>query len=149
MPNISYACSPIIACLDCQTNGDGTYTAEVGKEVTFRLWPTGCGVLTTDWRIDGNSVSFVNETQYKLFHSFSELTESADLPHTVRAIIEHESDGTPIQAGSNTLSVTVVPGNFYTITILPSSGCTVFAGDGGIDDVESPNGIHCSGNTLC
>lgn len=27
----------------------------------------------------------------------------------------------------------------------PTTGCTVFGGDGGVDTVESPNGIVCSG----
>ena len=33
----------------------------------------------------------------------------------------------------------------FTVNVLPSAGCAVTAGDGGVDVVEAPNGIVCSG----
>ncbi len=33
----------------------------------------------------------------------------------------------------------------FTVNVLPSAGCAVTAGDGGVDAVEAPNGIVCSG----
>lgn len=35
----------------------------------------------------------------------------------------------------------------FTVNVLPSAGCAVTAGDGGVDAVEAPNGIVCSGTT--
>ena len=140
------ACTPTIACLDCQDDGNGQYTATAGQEVTFRLWPTGCAVLTTDWRVDGTTESSQTGAQYKFYYTFPEPTEPGT-PHTVRAVIEHDSSGTTIPVGSNTISVNVTAGAF-TVNILPSAGCTVLAGDGGIDDAEAEgNGIVCSGGT--
>ena len=40
-----------------------------------------------------------------------------------------------------------VAANAFTVNVLPSAGCTVTAGDGGVDVVEAPNGIVCSGTT--
>ena len=140
------ACTPTIACLDCQDDGNGQYTATAGQEVTFRLWPTGCAVLTTDWRVDGTTESSQTGAQYKFYYTFPEPTEPGT-PHTVRAVIEHDSSGTTIPVGSNTISVNVTAGAF-TVNILPSAGCTVMAGDGGVDDDETEgNGIVCSGET--
>ncbi len=44
-------------------------------------------------------------------------------------------------------NITVTASNF-TVNIVPSAGCTVTAGDGGVDDVEAPNGIVCSGDMV-
>ncbi len=61
----AFACSPTIACLDCQDHGNGSYTAEAGTPATFRVWPTNCAVLKTAWRVDGVTESEVNGVQYK------------------------------------------------------------------------------------
>ncbi len=138
----SSACSPTIACLDCQDNGDGSYTAEAGTPATFRVWPTNCAVLTTDWWVDNVTESIVNGVQYKFVHTFPDATPVGS-PHTVRAVITFDSGGTPISVGSNTLSVSVKKSAF-TINVQPTAGCPVTAGDGGVDIMESPNGIACS-----
>jgi len=50
-------------------------------------------------------------------------------------------------------NIPVTASNF-TVNIVPTAGCTVTAGDGGVDVAEAPNGILCSGgmaatNPLC
>ena len=40
----------------------------------------------------------------------------------------------------------MVSATSYTVNIVPSAGCTVTAGDGGVDEAEpNGNGIVCSG----
>ena len=139
------ACTPTIACLNCQDEGGGVYTAEAGQEVTFRVWPTGCAVLTTDWQVDGATALFHTGPQFLFPYTFPEATEP-DAPHTVRAVIEHDSGGATIPAGSNTLSVNITASTF-TVRILSSDGGTVTARDGNLDASEQEgNGIVCSGN---
>jgi len=140
------ACSPTITCLDCQTGENGLLLVATGQAATFRVYPTYCGVLNTDWLVDGVTESSVTGIQYKFIRTFSAATPAGQ-PHTVRAVITNDDSGTAISVGSNTLSVTVTA-NAFTVNIVPSAGCTVTAGDGGVDAAEANgNGIVCAGAT--
>jgi len=143
------ACSPTITCLDCQTGENGLLLVATGQAATFRVYPTYCGVLNTDWLVDGVTESSATGIQYKFTRTFSAATPPGQ-PHTVRAVITNDDSGTAISVGSNTLSVTVtVTANAFTVNIVPSAGCTVTAGDGGVDnDADNDpqgNGIACAG----
>ena len=105
----------------------------VGATVTFTA--TGCPDCTDYWW----EFDRIGDTSYSDGGSGYTLKKKFPLPGTYWARVTGDT------GASQNKQFTVIANNF-TVNIVPSAGCAVIAGDGGVDDVEpNGNGIACSG----
>ena len=105
-----------------------------GATVTFTA--TGCVDCSDYWW----EFERIGEPAYSDGGSGYTLRKTFPLPGTYWARVTGDT-------GESRNKKFTVTANNFTVNIVPSAGCTVTAGDGGVDAVEAPNGIACSSAT--
>ena len=113
----------------------------VGATVTFTA--TGCPDCTDYWW----EFDRIGDTSYSDGGSGYALKKKFPLPDTYWARVTGDT------GASQNKQFTVIANNF-TVNIIPSAGCAVIAGDGGVDEAVEADGIACAGgmaadNPLC
>ena len=130
-----------VLCRDCTQDDNGNFSATLGSTPTFKAKSVDCSISDVTWTVtkrqngddDGWSIEFsYHSVQLAFSYTFKELGQ-----YDVH--VRFDPEGAEKQVGLQ------IRKDAFTVNIVPSAGCAVMAGDGGVDVVETPNGIACSG----
>ena len=137
-----------INCPPCAGEA-GNFSATPGSLLTFKAKADGCAISDVTWTVtklpSGNDAGWTKPYAY---HKI-QLSFSSTFPDLGAYAIHVRFDP---EGAEKEVALQIQPSAF-TVNIIPSAGCAVIAGDGGVDAVE-PDGIACSGgmaadNPLC
>ena len=128
-----------INCPPCAGEA-GNFSATPGSLLTFKAKADGCAISDVTWTVtklpSGNDAGWTKPYAY---HKI-QLSFSSTFPDLGAYAIHVRFDP---EGAEKEVALQIQPSAF-TVNIIPSAGCAVIAGDGGVDAVET-DGIACAG----